>query len=191
MDEAARRAATDVGPVKIFMSCRRAVDRHFIGRLHDRLYDAYGDEMLSRDIDLNPASTSSATSSLRTLSEVDAVVAIIGRTGLDPRVLPRQLPTPTTCSLEVAEHLRSEEREARARLAELEEAATRHQIEQERARLEAIEDQLRRTESAEQVISPTVVTQHATAQSISAAEAAAISTWTATIASATAARPAR
>ncbi|MEO8264162.1 MAG: TIR domain-containing protein [Ilumatobacteraceae bacterium] len=78
MDNEALGAATGVGPVKIFMSYRRADDRHFIGRLHDRLCDAFGDEMVFRDIDSIPAGTNFRNVILRTLNEVDAVVAVIG-----------------------------------------------------------------------------------------------------------------
>ena len=78
MDEEARGAATDAGPVKIFMSYRRADDRHFIGRLRDRLCDAFGDEVVFRDIDSIPAGTNFRKIILRTLHEVDAVVAVIG-----------------------------------------------------------------------------------------------------------------
>lgn len=78
MDEDGLGAATGAGAVKIFMSYRRADDRHFIGRLHDRLCDAFGDEMVFRDIDSIPAGTNFRNVILRTLNEVDAVVAIIG-----------------------------------------------------------------------------------------------------------------
>lgn len=60
------------------MSYRRADDRHFIGRLHDRLCEAFGDEMVFRDIDSIPAGTNFRNVILRTLNEVDAVVAVIG-----------------------------------------------------------------------------------------------------------------
>jgi hypothetical protein len=78
VDEDGLGAATGAGSVKIFMSYRRADDRHFIGRLHDRLCDAFGDEMVFRDIDSIPAGTNFRNVILRTLNEVDAVVAIIG-----------------------------------------------------------------------------------------------------------------
>ena len=78
MDEEGLGAATGGSSVKIFMSYRRADDRHFIGRLHDRLCDAFGDEMVFRDIDSIPAGTNFRNVILRTLNEVDAVVAIIG-----------------------------------------------------------------------------------------------------------------
>jgi hypothetical protein len=76
-DEGVRAASTDE-PVRVFMSYRRADDRHFIGRLHDRLCDAFGDEMVFRDIDSIPAGTNFRQVILRTLNEVDAVVAVIG-----------------------------------------------------------------------------------------------------------------
>ncbi|MGD9703906.1 MAG: toll/interleukin-1 receptor domain-containing protein [Acidimicrobiia bacterium] len=74
------RAAPDDGaePVRVFMSYRRADDPHFIGRLHDRLCTAFGDEMVFRDIDSIPAGSNFRTVILRTLNEVDAVVAVIG-----------------------------------------------------------------------------------------------------------------
>lgn len=65
-------------PVRIFMSYRRADDRHFIGRLHDRLCEAFGDDKVFRDIDSIPAGTNFRNVILRTLNEVDAVVAVIG-----------------------------------------------------------------------------------------------------------------
>ena len=64
--------------VRIFMSYRRADDRHFIGRLHDRLCDAFGEEKVFRDIDSIPPGTNFRQVILRTLDEVDAVVAVIG-----------------------------------------------------------------------------------------------------------------
>ena len=240
MDEDALQAATGAGPVKIFMSYRRADDRHFIGRLHDRLCDAFGDEMVFRDIDSIPAGTNFRNVILRTLNEVDAVVAVIGphwsRSSAGDRaagdtdyvflelaealregkpVLPvliedTEMPSPdalpsalralgeinaisvhgdpafrrdSTRLVEViaaivaedrarvererreaderdrqlaverlerervADELRAEERAARTRLAELEDAATKRQIEQERARLEDLERRLREAES--------------------------------------------
>ena len=60
------------------MSYRRADDHHFIGRLHDRLCGAFGDDMVFRDIDSIPAGTNFRSVILRTLNEVDAVVAVIG-----------------------------------------------------------------------------------------------------------------
>ena len=51
-----------------------------------------------------------------------------------------------------ADELRAEERAARARLAELEDAAARRQIEVERARVEALAEQLRQAELAEQAV---------------------------------------
>jgi hypothetical protein len=66
------------GPVRVFMSYRRADDHHFIGRLHDRLCAAFGDDMVFRDIDSIPAGTNFRSVILRTLNEVDAVVAVIG-----------------------------------------------------------------------------------------------------------------
>jgi hypothetical protein len=65
-------------PVRVFMSYRRADDRHFIGRLHDQLCGAFGDDMVFRDIDSIPAGTNFRAVILRTLNEVDAVVAVIG-----------------------------------------------------------------------------------------------------------------
>lgn len=78
VNEESPGGAIDVGSVKIFMSYRRADDRHFIGRLHDRLCDAFGEEMVFRDIDSIPAGTNFRNAILRTLNEVDAVVAVIG-----------------------------------------------------------------------------------------------------------------
>ncbi len=78
VDDEALGAPTSVGSIKLFMSYRRADDRHFIGRLHDRLCDAFGDEMVFRDIDSIPAGTNFRNVILRTLNEVDAVVAVIG-----------------------------------------------------------------------------------------------------------------
>ena len=51
------------------MSYRRADDHHFIGRLHDRLCGAFGDDMVFRDIDSIPAGTNFRNVILRTLSE--------------------------------------------------------------------------------------------------------------------------
>ena len=238
VDEESPGGAIDVGSVKIFMSYRRADDRHFIGRLHDRLCDAFGEEMVFRDIDSIPAGTNFRNVILRTLNEVDAVVAVIGpnwarssathdvadtdyvflelaealkqsKPMIPVLIEDTEMPSPdglppdlrslsdinaisvhgdpafrrdSTRLIEaigavvaenrarvarqqqeaqersrrleeeragrerVAEQLRAEERAARARLAELEQAATRHQIEQERARLEDIEEQLRRAQ---------------------------------------------
>ena len=243
MDEKASGAATDVGAIKVFMSYRRADDRHFIGRLHDRLCDAFGDQMVFRDIDSIPAGTNFRNVILRTLNEVDAVVAVIGPNWLRatdmhdaaaetdyvylelvealrqgkpmlpvlmddtampmPEMLPADLRALSDINAisvggdpafrrdsarlieaigavvaegrakaakeqqatqervrrveaerverdRLAEQLRAEERATRARLAELEEAATRRQIEQERARLDDIAEQLRHAESVEQ-----------------------------------------
>ena len=58
---------------------RRLDDRHFVGRLHDRLCEAFGDTRVFRDIDSIPAGTNFRNEILRTLSEVDVVVALIGR----------------------------------------------------------------------------------------------------------------
>ena len=72
-------AADDgTAPIRVFMSYRRADDHHFIGRLHDRLCAAFGDDMVFRDIDSIPAGTNFRSVILRTLNEVDAVVAVIG-----------------------------------------------------------------------------------------------------------------
>ncbi|MEP7113008.1 MAG: TIR domain-containing protein [Ilumatobacteraceae bacterium] len=78
MDEEDLDAATDVGSVRVFMSYRRADDRHSIGRLHDRLCDAFGEDKVFRDIDSIPAGTNFRQVILRTLNEVDVVVAVIG-----------------------------------------------------------------------------------------------------------------
>ena len=77
------------------MSYRRADDHHFIGRLHDRLCGAFGDDMVFRDIDSIPAGTNFRSVILRTLNEVDAVVAVIG-----PRWARQAQATrvPTTCT---------------------------------------------------------------------------------------------
>jgi TIR domain len=227
--------ADQVRPVRVFMSYRRADDRHFIGRLHDRLCLAFGEEKVFRDIDSIPPGTNFRQVILRTLDEVDVVVAVIGpnwarSTAGDTAaasdyvfmeliealkhgkpvlpVLIEDTPIPSRADLptdlgvlrdinaiavradpafrrdsdrlieavnaivaedrarveserqaaeerarqaeaERAKHqqhveqLRAEERAARAHLAELEEVATRRQIELERDRLEAIEEQLR------------------------------------------------
>ena len=232
--------ADHVRPVRVFMSYRRADDRHFIGRLHDRLCLAFGEERVFRDIDSIPAGTNFRQVILRTLDEVDAVVAVIGPnwagpSGDDPAArtdyvfleliealkhgkpivpvliedteipsrdaLPsdlralrdinaisvradpafrrdserlieavndivaedrariarereaaeeraRQVEAERAQREQHVEQLRAEERAARARLAELEDVATRRQIELERERLEAIEEQLRRAESS-------------------------------------------
>jgi hypothetical protein len=230
--------ADDVGPVRVFMSYRRADDRHFVGRLHDRLCDAFGEERVFRDIDSIPAGTNFRQVILRTLDEVDAVVAVIGPNWARPSggdaaastdymfleliealkqgkplvpvliedtLIPSLdgLPPDLRALREInaisvhadpafrrdserlidainavvaedrarikrerqaieeqvrraeaeraqrerrADELRAEERAARARLAELEEVATRRQIELERDRLAAIEEQLRKAE---------------------------------------------
>jgi TIR domain-containing protein len=65
-------------PVRVFMSYRRADDRHFVGRLHDQLCSAFGDEAVFRDIDSIKVGTNFRNVILRTLNEVDAVVAVIG-----------------------------------------------------------------------------------------------------------------
>jgi TIR domain len=239
MGEETVAASNEVVPVRLFMSYRRADDRHFIGRLHDRLCEAFGDEMVFRDIDSIPAGTNFRNVILRTLNEVDAVVAVIGsnwarqseadqpastdyvfmelaealkhgkpvipvlvEATLMPSadVLPadlrdltdieaisvygdpafrrdsarlieaigavvaddrariareqqqadekaRRLEAERSQRERVADELRAEERAARARLAELEDAAARRQIELERARVAAIAEQLRRAES--------------------------------------------
>jgi hypothetical protein len=72
------RAGDRAGSVRVFMSYRRADDRHFIGRLHDQLCGAFGDDMVFRDIDSIPAGTNFRSVILRTLNEVDAIVAVIG-----------------------------------------------------------------------------------------------------------------
>jgi hypothetical protein len=79
-ERVAPREAADDGsaPVRVFMSYRRADDHHFIGRLHDRPCGAFGDDMVFRDIDSIPAGTNFRSVILRTLNEVDAVVAVIG-----------------------------------------------------------------------------------------------------------------
>ncbi len=213
-------------------------DRHFIGRLHDRLCDAFGEEKVFRDIDSIPPGTNFRQVILRTLDEVDAVVAVIGPNWARPSggdaaastdyvfleliealkqgkpVVPvliedtlipsiDELPSDLRALREInaisvhadpafrrdsqrlveainavvaedqarivrereaaeerarqveaersqreqrAEQLRAEERAARARLEELEDIATRRQIELQRDRLEAIEEQLRKAE---------------------------------------------
>jgi hypothetical protein len=218
------------------MSYRRADDRHFIGRLHDQLCLAFGEEKVFRDIDSIPAGTNFRQVILRTLDEVDAVVAVIGPNWARPSggdsaastdyvfleliealkhgkpvvpvliedtVIPPldELPSDLRALREInaisvhadpdfrrdslhlveavnalvaedrarivrereaaeerarqeeaersqreqrIEQLRAEERAARARLAELEDVATRRQIELERDRLGAIEEQLRK-----------------------------------------------
>jgi TIR domain len=84
MDEEDLDAVADVGSVRVFMSYRRADDRHFIGRLHDRLCDAFGEEKVFRDIDSIPAGTNFRQVILRTLNEVDVVVAVIGPNWAQP-----------------------------------------------------------------------------------------------------------
>ena len=84
-------------PVRVFMSYRRADDRHFIGRLHDRLCVAFGEEKVFRDIDSIPPGTNFRQVILRTLDEVDAVVAVIGPNG-PARPAPTLRPVRTTCS---------------------------------------------------------------------------------------------
>ncbi len=66
------------GSIRVFMSYRRADDRHFVGRLHDRLCDAFGEEMVFRDIDSIPAGTNFRSVILHALTDVDIVVAMIG-----------------------------------------------------------------------------------------------------------------
>ena len=92
-----------VADVRVFMSYRRADDRHFIGRLHDRLCEAFGDDNMFRDIDSIPAGTNFRNVILKTLNEVDVVVAVIG-----PRWSPDEGHDPDTdyVFLELAEALR-------------------------------------------------------------------------------------
>lgn len=233
--------AGGVAPTRVFMSYRRADDHNFIGRLHDRLCNAFGDDMVFRDIDSIPGGANFRSVILRTLNEVDAVVAVIGprwvrdtlpgQESADyvylelaealkqgkpvipvlmegtpmpaPDLLPADLRPLTEINAisvladpafrrdsarlidvvrnviamdreriaeerrateesarraeverlereRLAEQLREEERAVRARLAELEEAATRRQIEAERARLDAIAEQLRRAEPSDE-----------------------------------------
>jgi TIR domain len=242
-DDAVPSAGTGSGtaPTRVFMSYRRADDHNFIGRLHDRLCGAFGDDMVFRDIDSIPGGANFRSVILRTLNEVDAVVAVIGprwvrdttpgQESADyvylelaealkqgkpvipvlmegtpmprPDLLPADLRPLTEINAisvladpafrrdsarlidvvrnviatdreriaeerrateesarrveverlereRLAEQLREEERAVRARLAELEEAATRRQIEAERARLDAIAEQLRRAEPSDE-----------------------------------------
>jgi hypothetical protein len=78
MRDNSRVADELVAPIRVFMSYRRADDHHFIGRLHDQLCGAFGDDMVFRDIDSIPAGTNFRAVILRTLNEVDAVIAVIG-----------------------------------------------------------------------------------------------------------------
>lgn len=96
--------AGDLTSARVFMSYRRADDPHFVGRLHDRLCDAFGDDHVFRDIDSIPVGTNFRDAILRTLDEVDVVVAVIG-----PRWLPEGPPRPDDfVFLELAEALRRE-----------------------------------------------------------------------------------
>ncbi len=65
-------------PPRVFLSYRRADDGHFVGRVHDRLCGAFGDEMVFRDIDSIPAGSDFRSVILHTLNEIDVVVAVIG-----------------------------------------------------------------------------------------------------------------
>lgn len=83
------------------MSYRRADDRHFIGRIHDRLCDAFGEDTVFRDIDSIAPGANFRSVILRTLDEVDVVVAIIGAHWVRERA-----DEPDFVFLELAEALR-------------------------------------------------------------------------------------
>lgn len=66
--------------VRVFMSYRRTDDANFTGRFHDKLIGVFGDANVFRDIDSIPAGTRFEDVINARLSDVDAVVALIGPT---------------------------------------------------------------------------------------------------------------
>ena len=66
--------------VRVFMSYRRTDDANFTGRFHDKLIGIFGDANVFRDIDSIPAGTRFEDVITDRLSNVDAVVALIGPT---------------------------------------------------------------------------------------------------------------
>ncbi len=66
--------------VRVFMSYRRTDDANFTGRFHDKLINVFGDANVFRDIDSIPAGTRFEDVINARLSDVDAVLALIGPT---------------------------------------------------------------------------------------------------------------
>jgi hypothetical protein len=70
----------DDDAVRVFMSYRRTDDANFTGRFHDKLIGVFGDANVFRDIDSIPAGTRFEDVINARLSDVDAVLALIGPT---------------------------------------------------------------------------------------------------------------
>jgi len=70
----------DDASVRVFMSYRRTDDANFTGRFHDKLINVFGDSNVFRDIDSIPAGTRFEDVINARLSDVDAVLAMIGPT---------------------------------------------------------------------------------------------------------------
>ena len=66
--------------MRVFMSYRRTDDANFTGRFHDKLIGVFGDANVFRDIDSIPAGTRFEDVINARLSDVDAVLALIGPT---------------------------------------------------------------------------------------------------------------
>ena len=70
-------------PTRVFLSYRRTDDVNFVGRFHDRLVEAFGEENVFRDVDsLHPGDEFDRVIREH-ISTVDALVALIGRTWVE------------------------------------------------------------------------------------------------------------
>lgn len=85
--QAAGQQSTGVKPkipigFKIFLSYRRSDSNDVTGRIYDRLEDAFGREMIFKDVDSIPLGVNFADFLKTTLDECNVVLAIIGPTWL-------------------------------------------------------------------------------------------------------------
>ena len=94
--------AQPVAPIRIFMSYRRSDDRNFNGRFHDKLVALFGDVNVFLDIDSIPVASNFKQVIVQRLTEVDAVIVMIGDTWAE-----RLGSVDDFVRMEVAEALRS------------------------------------------------------------------------------------
>lgn len=73
--------ATEGRAPRVFMSYRRTDDGHFVGRLHDRLLERFGEENVFRDIEsLHPGINFADVIRNEIATNVDVMIAIVGPT---------------------------------------------------------------------------------------------------------------
>jgi hypothetical protein len=75
--------AEDELPLRVFLSYRHVDNPDYVGRFHDRLQDAFGEENVFRDLDSIDGGSNFAETIRRELQTIDVVVALIGPAWVD------------------------------------------------------------------------------------------------------------